>query len=59
MEEAGLKETEDFVIFNQNVIFDDEGSDGEEETRQSSREERMKVELVELASKMDEQTGQQ
>jgi hypothetical protein len=59
MEEAGLKETEDLVIFNQNVISDDEESDGEEKTKQSSREESMKLELVELASKMDEQTGQQ
>jgi hypothetical protein len=53
MEEAALRESEDFVILNQNMISDDEGSDGEEETRQSSREESMKLELVELASKMD------
>jgi hypothetical protein len=59
MKEAGLKELEDLMVFNQNVISDDEGSDGEEETRQSSREESMKLELVELASKQDGQTGQQ
>ncbi len=59
MEEAGLKELEDLVIFNQNVISDDEGSDGEEDTRQSSREESMKMELVELALKQDGHTGQQ
>ncbi len=47
------------MIFNQNVISDNEGSDEEEETRQSSWEESMKSELVELASKMDGQTGQQ
>jgi hypothetical protein len=28
MEEAGLKELEDLMVFNQNVISDDEGSDG-------------------------------
>jgi hypothetical protein len=39
MKEAGLKELEDLVIFNQNVISDDEGSDGEKDTRQSSWEE--------------------
>ncbi len=41
------------------MISDDEGSDGEEETRLESREESMKLELVELASKQDGQTGQQ
>jgi hypothetical protein len=59
MEEAGLKESEDLMVFNQNVISDDEGSNGEEVTRQPSREESMKLELVELASKQDGQTGQQ
>ena len=33
MEEAGLKESEGLMVFNQNVVSDDEGSDGEEETR--------------------------
>ena len=39
MEEAGLKETEDFVIFNQNVISDDEGSDGEEAIKSGRKHE--------------------
>ena len=47
------------MVVSQNVISDNEGSDGDEETRQSSREESMKFELVELASKQDGQTGQQ
>jgi hypothetical protein len=59
MEEAGLKDSEDLMMINQNVISDDEGSDGEEETRRTSREESMKLELVELESKQDRQTGQQ
>jgi hypothetical protein len=59
IEEAGIKESEDLVVVSQNVISDNEGSDGDEETRQSSREESMKLELVELASKQDGQTGQQ
>ncbi len=40
------------------MISDDEGSDGEERIRQSSQEGSMKLELVELASKQDGQTGQ-
>jgi hypothetical protein len=59
MEEADLKESKDWLTFSQNVISDDEGSHGEEETRQASWEESMKLELVELMSKQDGQTRQQ
>jgi hypothetical protein len=58
MEEAGLKEPEDLIVFNQNLVSDDEASEDEDETRQSSRES-MNVEEVELSSKQDGQTSQQ
>ena len=58
MEEAGLKEHEDLVVFSQNVVSDDEANEDEDETRQSSRES-MNVEEVELSSKQDGQTSQQ
>ena len=54
MEEAGLKESEDWLTFSQKVISDDEGSDGEEKNKaERSREESMNLELVELTSKQD------
>jgi hypothetical protein len=59
MEESGLKDQEELMTFAQNVISDDEASDGEEEIRQSSRAESMNLEPVEPSSKQDEQTGQQ
>ena len=59
MEEAGLKELADLIVFNQSVVSDNKGIDGEGETTQISWEESMKLEFVELASKQDEQTGQQ
>ncbi len=60
MEEAGLKESEDWLTFSQKVISDDEGSDGEEKNKaERSREESMNLELVELTSKQDGQTRQQ
>ncbi len=58
MEEAGLKEPEDMIVFNQNLVSDDEASEDEDETRQSSRES-MNVEEVELSSTQDGQTSQQ
>jgi hypothetical protein len=58
MEEAGLKEPVDLVVFNQNLVSDDEASEDEEETRQSSWES-MNVEEVELLLKQDRQTSQQ
>jgi hypothetical protein len=58
MEEAGLKEPEDLVVFNQNLVSDIEASEDEDETRQSSRES-MNVEEVKLSSKQDRQTSQQ
>ena len=58
MEEAGLKEHEDLVVFSQNVVSDDEASEDEDETRQSIRES-MNVEEVKLLLKQDRQTSQQ